>query len=315
MIEMKKQILLLGGFGFLGTNILKYIDAHLINVYDCIVFDKFDAHPHKVQFKSVKKVYAGDFSDAKLISQIFEENTIDMVLHVLSTTVPVDSINAQYDVQSNLLPTLGVLECMVKHHVSTIVYLSSGGAVYGSLSNKRHKESDDVFPVSSYGVIKLAIEKYIMQYAQLYDIKPVILRLSNPYGPYHYSMKQGVVNVAIHKALHNEILNVWGDGCGKKDYIYVEDFCEILFLLLQKYQFMGVLNIGSGCCLSVNEIIDEIKLILPSLSVEYTNAQKFDVSHFELDIAKLKETLGDYVFTTLKDGLCRTIEWSKEVCD
>lgn len=311
----KKTILLLGGFGFLGTNVLKYIDTQFINVYDCIVFDKFDAHPHKVQFKSVRKVYSGDFSDARLISRIFEENTIDMVLHVLSTTVPVNSINAQYDVQSNLLPTLGVLECMVKHHVSTIVYLSSGGAVYGSLSNKRHKESDDVFPVSSYGVIKLAIEKYLMQYAQLYDIKPIILRLSNPYGPYHYSMKQGVVNVAIHKALHNEILNVWGDGCGKKDYIYVEDFCEILFMLLQEYQFMGVLNIGSGCCLSVNEIIDEIKLILPSLSVEYTNAQKFDVSHFELDIAKLKETLGDYVFTTLKDGLCRTIEWSKEVCD
>lgn len=312
---MKKQILLLGGFGFLGTNILKYIDAYFMGEYDCIVFDKFDMHPHKVQFKSVKKIYAGDFADAKLILQIFEENTIDVVLHVLSTTVPVNSINAQYDVQSNLLPTLGVLECMVKYNVSTIVYLSSGGAVYGSLSDKAHKESDDVFPISSYGVIKLAIEKYIMQYAQLYGIHPMILRLSNPYGPYHYSMKQGVVNVAIHKAIHGEKLNVWGDGCGKKDYIYVDDFCEILFLLLQKYQFKGVLNIGSGHCLSVNEIIDEIKLILPSLYVEYTTAQKFDVSNFKLDMSKFKETIGDYVFTTLKDGLRRTIEWTKEVCD
>lgn len=312
---MKKQILLLGGFGFLGTNILKYIDAYFMGEYDCIVFDKFDVHPHKVQFKSVKKIYAGDFSDSKLILQIFEENAIDIVLHVLSTTIPVNSVNAQYDVQSNLLPTLSVLDCMVKHNVSTIVYLSSGGAVYGSLSDKVHKESDDVFPISSYGVIKLAIEKYIMQYAQLYGIKPIILRLSNPYGPYHYSMKQGVVNVAIHKAIHGEKLNVWGDGCGKKDYIYVEDFCEILFLLLQKYQFKGVLNIGSGHCLSVNEIIDEIKLILPSLYVEYTTAQKFDVSNFKLDMSKFKETIGDYVFTTLKDGLRRTIEWTKEVCD
>lgn len=314
-MEMKKQILLLGGFGFLGTNILKYIDAYFMGEYDCIVFDKFDVHPHKVQFKSVKKIYAGDFSDSKLILQIFEENAIDIVLHVLSTTIPVNSVNAQYDVQSNLLPTLSVLDCMVKHNVSTIVYLSSGGAVYGSLSDKVHKESDDVFPISSYGVIKLAIEKYIMQYAQLYGIKPIILRLSNPYGPYHYSMKQGVVNVAIHKAIHGEKLNVWGDGCGKKDYIYVDDFCEILFLLLQKYQFKGVLNIGSGHCLSVNEIIDEIKLILPSLYVEYTTAQKFDVSNFKLDMSKFKETIGNYVFTTLKDGLRRTIEWTKEVCD
>ena len=76
-----------------------------------------------------------------------------------------------------------------------------------------------------------------------------------------------------------------------------------------------MLNIGSGHCLSVNEIIDEIKLILPSLYVEYTTAQKFDVSNFKLDMSKFKETIGDYVFTTLKDGLRRTIEWTKEVCD
>ena len=312
---MKKQILLLGGFGFLGTNVLKYIDAHFVGEYDCIVFDKFDVHPHKVQFKCLKTTYAGDFSDSKLIDRIFQENSIDIVLHVLSTTVPINSINAQYDVQSNLLPTLHILECMVKHNVSTIVYLSSGGAVYGSLSDKKHKESDDVFPISSYGVIKLAIEKYIMQYAQLYGMYPLILRLSNPYGPYHYSMKQGVVNVAIHKAIHNEILNVWGDGCGKKDYIYVEDFCEILFLLLQKYHFKGIINVGSGDCFSVNEIIEEIKLIISSLYVEYTMAQQFDVSHFELDITQLKEIVGDYVFTSMKDGIRKTIEWSKDICD
>ena len=156
-----KNILLLGGFGFLGTNILKFIDSHFVNQYECIVFDKFSGHPHGVEFDSVRKVYAGDFSDDMFIEKIFQENRIDLIIHLLSTTIPVDSANAQYDVQSNLIPTLNVLNCMVKYDVSSIVYLSSGGAIYGSQSNNLHAETDDVFPISSYGVIKLAIEKYI----------------------------------------------------------------------------------------------------------------------------------------------------------
>lgn len=314
-MNKKKNILLLGGFGFLGTNILKYIDANYTNLYDCIVFDKFNTHSHGVAFNCLKKVYAGDFTDDVLVEKIFKENTIDVVIHVLSTTIPVDSANAQYDVQSNLIPTLNVLNCMVKYNVPSIVYISSGGAIYGSQSGHPHAENDDVYPISSYGVIKLAIEKYIMQYAQLYKLQPMIIRLSNPYGPYHYSMKQGIVNVAIQKAIRAEVLNIWGDGCGKKDYIYVTDFVEILFLLLHKANFMGVINLGSGSVSSVNDIVVEIQKNIPSLAYQYTEAQTFDVAHFELDISKLRTIIGDYPFTLLTDGIAKTIEWEKKQCD
>jgi len=317
-----QTILLLGGYGFLGTNLMKYIDEHLLEKYQVIVFDKFDHHLHDVRFQCVTKIYAGDFADNILLNKIFDENHIDLVIHSLSTTVPVSSFNARYDVESNLIPTLDVLGLMVKHGIRDIVYLSSGGAIYGL--NNHHspitnhqslgfRESDDVFPVSSYGVVKLAIEKYLMQYAQLYDLRPLILRLSNPYGPYHYSMKQGVINVAMTNALRNEALEVWGDGNGKKDYFYVEDYAEILFAMLEKGVHNQIINIASGQAMSVNDIIDAIRLFVPNFRANYTQAQQLDASHFELDTTKLKSLLPDFQFTSLEEGMRKTYNWTKTI--
>ena len=86
------------------------------------------------------------------------------MLHFLSSTVPVTSFNAQFDVESNLVSTLRLLNIMKKHSVKDIVYLSSGGAIYGDYLEKVHNEEDAVYPKSSYGVVKLAIEKYLLLY-------------------------------------------------------------------------------------------------------------------------------------------------------
>ena len=309
-----KNILLLGAYGFLGTNIIKYIDSHLPGEYGIICFDKFENHPAGVTFSSVIRSYAGDLADSRLMDEIFESNHIDTVIHCISTTVPADSFNAKFDIESNLIPTVGLLDCMLKHSVTDIVYLSSGGAVYGNAKDGRHKESDDVFPISSYGVVKLAIEKYMMQYAQLYGLRPLILRLSNPYGPWHYSMKQGICNIAIAKALRGEPFQVWGDGNGRKDYIYVEDFVNILFQLLDKDIHSEVVNIGSGDCHSVNEILESIKRLSSDFVWSHTAAAKLDVSKFELDTSKLQSLIGEFDFTPMPDGLVKTFEWAKESC-
>lgn len=308
-----KTILILGGYGFLGTNIMKYVDAHMQDSYQFVVFDKFPKHIGGVKFRCVDKSYSGDFSNMDLIESIFGENNIDIVIHSLSTTTPVDSTNARYDVETNLLPTLDVLALMVKYGVQDIIYISSGGAVYGTRDNKPHAESDDVYPVSSYGVVKVAIEKYMMQYAQLYGLRPLILRLSNPYGPYHYSMKQGVINIAIAKALKGEPLQIWGDGNDKKDYIYVEDFVRVLFSLLKMSVFNLVLNLGSGTLLSVNEIVEAVRILVPDFLSYHSEAQQFDVSHFELNTNKLRSLIGTFNFTPFIKGLQETYHWTKTI--
>lgn len=304
-----KNVLILGGYGFLGTNVMKYAEVHYPQ-YRFIVFDRYDSHPACIKFSNVISAYCGDFTDSILIERIFNENHIDYVFHSLSTTVPASSFNAPFDVESNLLPTLNVLNLMIQNNVRDIVYLSSGGAIYGTRNDRPHKESDDVFPISSYGVVKLAIEKYLMQYSQLYGIRPLILRLSNPYGPYHYSTKQGVINIAMTKALHHDTIQIWGDGNGKKDYFYVEDYADILFQLLAKDIHNEVINIGSGKLLSVNEIIDTIRQWIPDINVEFVEEVQFDAKHFALDTSKLHQVLPDYTFTPLNVGLQKTYDWT-----
>ena len=294
---------------------MRYVDEHMPNAYRFIVLDKFTKHIGGVEFTCIEKMYAGEFTDKELVETIFKENKIDLVIHSLSTTVPVDSANARYDVETNLLPTLDVLALMVEYGVKDIVYISSGGAVYGTRDNKPHLESDAVYPVSSYGVVKVATEKYMMQYAQLYGLCPLIVRLSNPYGPYHYSMKQGVINIAMKKALLKETLQIWGDGNDKKDYIYVEDFVDILFKLINLGISNQVVNVGSKTLLSVNEISDAVRALVPSFQSIHSDAQQFDVSHFELNTDKLHSLIGDYKFTPFSLGLLNTFNWTKTICD
>lgn len=308
-----KTALILGGYGFLGTNIMHYVDNHLHDAYRFIVFDKMTKHMGGVELACVEKTYAGDFTDKELLETIFRENKIELVIHSLSTTVPVDSANARYDVETNLIPTLDVLALMVKYNVKDIVYISSGGAVYGTRDNKAHEESDAVYPISSYGVVKVATEKYMMQYAQLYGLRPLIVRLSNPYGAYHYSMKQGVINIAMTKAQRGETLQIWGDGNDKKDYIYVEDFTDILFKLLNKGISNQVINIGSGTLLSVNEIANAVRALVPTFRATHEPNQQFDASHFELDTTKLRRLIGEYKFTPFDEGLQKTYYWTEQM--
>lgn len=307
-----KRILLLGGYGFIGSNILCFIDQNLKAEFEVVVFDKLSAHYAGLTFDCIKKSYSGDFSDNILIDNIFDEENIDIVIHAISTTVPATSFNAKYDVESNLVPTIELINSMVKHSVYDIVYISSGGAVYGN-GIKKHKECDDVFPVSSYGVVKLSIEKYLMQYAQLYGLKPLILRLSNPYGKFHYSMKQGVINVALASAINNNVFSIWGDGTSPKDYIYIEDFVEILFLLIKHNVNTSVINVASGLLLSVNQIVNAVKCLIPSFTWEYKESLKLDVSRFELDNSKLLSIIGDYNFISFEEGLERTYKWVNDL--
>ncbi|MCQ2319877.1 MAG: NAD-dependent epimerase/dehydratase family protein [Bacteroidales bacterium] len=309
-----KTILVIGGYGFIGTNILKYVEENFVDSYDIIVFDKFAKHPCGIECSRVIASYEGDFSDADVLERIFVENKVDLVIHSLSTTIPSKSFNAVYDVETNLIPTLNLLRMMISHGVRDIVYISSGGAIYGESQGGKHAETENPFPISSYGVVKLAVEKYMMQYSALYGLRPLILRLSNPYGLYHYSMRQGICNVAMRKALENETFEVWGDGQARKDYIFVRDFVAIMFMLLKKDVAPKVINVGSGEAVSVNGILGIIKNFVPEFEWRYADAMKLDVSHFELDTSLLKSIIGHYDFVSLDTGLSLTYNWAKTIC-
>ena len=308
-----KRILLLGGYGFIANNVLEYIDKHYPQSYRIVLFDFYENHPHGLKFSCVEKAYSGDFNDERNIIKIFNENKIDLVLHFLSSTVPITSGNAIYDVQSNLIPTLKLLDIMNNAGVKDILYMSSGGAIYGDVLDKVHQEDDAVYPKSSYGVVKLAIEKYLLTYSELYGFNTLILRLSNPYGPYHYNLKQGIINVAIRKALTGERLQIWGSGEGIKDYIFVEDVCDIVMNLVEGGIHTGVYNVSSGSALSVNYIVERIAEKITSFEYEHVEASVVDVQSFELDNTKLREKLPNLKITSFETALMKTIDWQMKI--
>lgn len=123
-----------------------------------------------------------------------------------------------------------------------------------------------------------------------YGFNYLILRLSNPYGPYHYSQKQGVINIALERAMKNDSFSVWGNGEGTKDYIYIEDFCNILFELLDSKVYNKVLNVGSGETVSLNTILRIIKSYYPNFEWINTSSYPNDIANFSLNINRLKHS-------------------------
>lgn len=312
---MKTTILLLGGFGFLGTNLIKHIESHCPEKYSVIVMDRFARHPAGVGFSAIEKVYDGDFADRIFIDRIFEENKIDLVVHSLSATTPASACDNEYEMRQNVLPTIQLLEVMQRRSVRDIVFLSSGGAVYGDIptGEKGHSETDALYPKSSYGLSKATIEKNLFQYAELYGFHVLVLRPSNPYGPYHYSNKQGIINIAVEKALRHESFEVWGTGEGKKDYIYVEDLSEVMLRLIEKgLSSFRIVNVGSGELFSVNEILSAVKAVADSsFSWQYKEARQSDVLSFKLNLDRLYSLLPDFQPTPFQQGIEKTLLWYK----
>ena len=305
-----ETILVLGGFGFLGTNLINYASDKLINEYRFIVFDIYNEHPLGIRSQNISKIYKGDFSNKEDLKIIFEENHVDHVLHLICTTVPSTSNdNIRYHIESNLLPTINLLNICKSYSIKSIVFISSGGAVYGASKNYIHKETDNLFPNSSYGIIKLTIEKYLKLYNHLYGLNYLCLRLSNPYGAFHLSKKQGLINIALRNAVNNKEFNVWGDGSNLKDYIYAEDAARIIFTLLKQKVTNQVLNIGSSKGYSINEILSIIKNIIPAFQINYKEAKSFDVSKVILNTEAVAGYI-DFELTPLHAGINNTYQWT-----
>ena len=139
----------------------------------------------------------------------------------------------------------------------------------------------------------------------------MILRLSNPFGPYHHSMQQGICNVAIDSALTGNSFTVWGEGTARKDYIYVTDFVRILFKLVQKGTYGEVFNVGSGHLASVNEILMLVKKHVPAFEWTYSDSLQNDVSQFALDTSKLRRVIGKFEFIGLEEGIKLVFDWKE----
>ena len=293
------NVLVLGGNGFIGSHL---VDKLLLKGHAVRVFDKNEEHYRK-PLPDVD-YHLGEFGNRGLLSNAL--NGIDIVVHLISTTLPKTSNDDPvFDVQSNVIETLFLLEQCVTNNIKKIIFASSGGTVYGIPQYLPVPEENQTDPICSYGICKLTIEKYLNLFKQLHGLDFTIIRPSNPFGSRQNPFGiQGVIPVFLGKIVRNEPIQIWGTGDIVRDFVYVEDLAEALFNAIIYNTTSKVFNIGSGVGASLNDLIEIMRIVTErDFSVVYSNSRSYDVLQIYLDISRAKKELAWVPHTSLEKGI------------
>jgi UDP-glucose 4-epimerase len=303
------RILVLGGSGFLGSHI---VDKFLAEGHDVVVYDlypeRFRRSPTGIKF------FTGDFGNVGALSELIATG-FDAVIHCVSTTTPKSSNESpEFDIQSNVIGTLNLLDICVRHGIGKLVFLSSGGTIYGDIGDAALvDESHPVRPMCSYGVSKLTIEHYLDVYKHLRGLDYVALRLSNPYGERQSPLRAlGALTVFLHRTLKKQSVEVWGDGSVTRDFIYVGDVATAVYLATVN-PISGIYNVGTGTGLSLRDILAHIAHVVDrEPCVAWLPSRSFDVPRIVLDATKLRSATNWNCLTSLQDGIAITAEWLRK---
>lgn len=301
------RTLVLGGNGFIGSHLVDCLLAagHRVRVMDRGP-ELFRSLLPGVDYR------VGNYTDTALLAEALTD--VDMVFHLISTTVPSTSnLDPVADIEGNLVASVRLLSLMREQGVGRIVYLSSGGTVYGIPDFSPIPESHPLRPISSYGVVKVAIENYLFMAHHLHGLSFTVLRASNPYGPRQgHSGVQGVIGTFLWKLAKREQIDIWGDGSVVRDYIHVRDLAA-LCLRVAESNVTGVFNAGSGIGHSLLDIVEMMR-IATGLDVEpcYKAGRTYDVPCSVLDITAMRLAIGWEPETLLDSGIRDTWDWVRE---
>jgi UDP-glucose 4-epimerase len=301
--------LVLGGHGFVGQHIVKRLLEKGCDVRVLANSTQPACRAFQGDFSKNAEVVNGDYRDADIVRAALEN--VKCVYHLISTTTPASSIvDPTNDVQTNLLPTLQLLQLAVEQGVEQVVFSSSGGTVYGVLSQTPVLETHPTYPVSPHGIVKLAIEKYLHWFYHMYGLKYTILRIANPYGPGQNPKRgQGLISALLWRLVHNEPIEIWGDGQVVRDYIYVDDVARAVIMAAENKRPAQLFNVGSGSGVSIKELLEIIfDVTAHRTSVQYGDARAFDVPVSVLSIEKIQQEVGWQPRTSLEDGIHKTWE-------
>lgn len=296
--------LVIGGNGFIGSHLVEELRSRGDDVR---VLDP-GAPRDDFDWTGVAYTQGAFASDDQLSAAL---DGVDVVYHAASTTVPSTSnLDPEADVAGNLLPALRLLSGMQRRGIKRIVYFSSGGTVYGPPLALPIGEEHPTNPISSYGIVKLAVEKYLQMHAALHGVSPLILRPSNPYGPrQNLSGVQGVIAAFFGCCLKGEPIRIMGDGTIVRDYMYVTDLVRLAAKAGATHR-EGVFNAGSGQGHSILQVVQAMTGIVGAgMDVEYLPARDFDVREVVLDIRRACSEFGWTPMTSLEAGLESTWQW------
>lgn len=237
-----------------------------------------------------------------------------VVVHVASASTPGSTAGQPLaELGINLGPTLSLIEALQDVPGCRLVYLSSGGTLYGNTAAAPATEEHQLRPRSYHGAGKIAAEQFIRAWAAQFRGRAVVLRPANLYGP-GQSLRNGfgIVPTAFDKILRNEALTIWGDGQSVRDYLYIDDFIELCRSVIASPMSPGVdvINAGSGIGVSINELLQTIEAVTDrALPRHYDPTRPVDLLRVTLDISRANSRYGWQPATSLVDGLAQSWQW------
>lgn len=299
--------LVIGGGGFLGSHLVTKLlaEGHSVSVLD---IPKSPNIPFLEQLGA--SIIKGSFYDDHVLGDSLTNQEI--VFHLVSTSTPVSSNNNPIvDVEQNLTRTIKLLQLSHQAGIRKVLFSSSGGTVYGIPKSVPITELHPTNPICSYGIVKLAIEKYLYLFWELYGLDYVVLRISNAYGERQVNHgNQGLIPVIIDSGLKNVEIVVRGNGDTVRDYIYCDDITNAFIRAMNYQGDQKVFNIGSGVGYSVNQVLEFVQDYLPfPLKIKYTQANNADVPKNVLNISLAKKKLLWAPKMNMSKGIKNTVEW------
>lgn len=306
------KIMLLGAAGFIGTNLMNHlVQNHNNNI---TLVDRKRGY-----FPKTEQIHCDQVS---IVESSLEHNTNfeellqgqEIVYHLVSTTVPSTSNqHISQELMANVVFSSNLFEACVRCGVQKVVFISSGGTVYGKESDCPLKENTSTNPISSYGVQKITIEKLLYLYHYMYGLDYRIIRLANPYGPYQRpDGVLGAVTTFTYKALKGEPITVYGDGSVVRDFIYIDDAISAIMKIADGKNRHFTFNVGCGYGTSIKQVLDTIQDTLKiKLNIIYQEGRNVDVPVNFLNISRYEKYYGALNPISLSEGIRKTAEFMK----
>jgi len=308
------NLLVTGGAGFIGSNFVRYLAAkyptyRIVNL-DALTYAGNLANLHGVEVMGNYSFVKGDIADRSLVESVFEEHGIECVVNFAAESHVDRSItNPDIFIRTNVMGTQVLLDAAKKFKVRKYVQVSTD-EVYGTLgATGLFTETTPLAPNSPYSASKASADLIVRAYYETFKLPVNITRCSNNYGPYHFPEK--LIPLMIVNALHDRPLPVYGDGLQVRDWLYVEDHCSAIDLVLHQGVSGEAYNVGGN-----NEWtnIDVVRRVLKELDkpeslIQHVTDRPGHDRRYAIDATKIRNELGWEPRYDFETGIRRTVRW------
>lgn len=297
-----KRVVVLGGNGFIGSRLIDHLAAQDAEVVS------FDLNPPQAPTSDIQYLIGDFFDTSQLLSAV---EGADCIVHAVSTINPGTSQTQYLRGYTRDFAQTAVLCDYAWKHQQRLLFLSSGGTVYGQKDTPM-KEDDPKCPINHYGSVKLCIETMMQTFMQI-GADFHIARIANPFGPgQDFEKGVGFVDAAVKCAINHVPLEIWGDGSIVRDYIFIDDVCHMLMDVMKNEGIYRIFNIGSGIGIGQMEIVQMLQKGIGQVEVRFLPRRTIDVPQVVLDTSRYRS---QFMFRprTFVEGLNSYVAWLRNM--